>query len=1070
MYNSMNPTEFNSYLQREYLRDQDIYLKQNTTASCPPPPIPGNKPPPFVLQEQQKFIARYINENTPYRGLLLWHGLGSGKTCSAINIANQFLTKEKLIVIPAALTDNFIGDYTKCGDKEVLFHDGKPKLATPSDISMPGWASNMSYATGHTFQVFTSNGLINKYTQNRQTYKLTQKGKLVIIEESQILIERMTNALRERNSNLIQIHANQNILRAGGLTPKGESALKRAIAIKEKWNITNNYIHFYEDLKSDEMARIICLSGTPIVSNPMELAVAFNIIHGDITSWKLQDPEYQAALLDPEVVANIDVHKTIQVGTEWEIYKNPYGFINDPANPRQIIRDARSCTNDHFGIKLGVPSTTTTLFDVNDNYLMEAMDYDEFKRKITGLSSYFGNIPSLLPRVVLDSFPASPAFKTGNRLTDFGIGYDNNSNALYEIRYVQDSSLSARLDPLLNSAPPIIKAMLKDFGLSRNTHQFIYPGLVEWLSSVQSIRTTLTRAPKVVLTPEQKQLIADRDNELTSFGAYAKLRDTENIIAQCDVVESIDSPDGRMNSTPGILFLTNEGRVVTNITDKRGRNEEIITLEGVVYRMIVNPDGTITYDDTTPSNTFIINQELSTERRYIAKNVQDATHMVDRMKSVLKNPLLSRVTLSTPATVGPLIDLTTKAAVSTYTNTVQYNELVQVARNVWSSWFFQATNSGSFGIGSIPPTLQEFSTKIYEIIKTILDPVNAGKKHIIYSEFLQVNIPLIRALQANGYSEYGTYNDLKTVANSPRFMLYTGTGESEADTQKLSSLLDDKGEGKASKNRHEILQNFNDDEFNLHGEKVQILILNSAAAEGITTKGVRMVHLLHLPSNMSRLYQIIGRAIRNCTHPKLALLTPPEDTVTPILYLSNSSRPSYQAIVEVNGQNVPFLDILKETTIDCTLTQKITGRSCFIDGSGTAKPNPMDWTGYQDDTGPYIVTRMPPLTPAQLRDRHTEEDARATSNANRLGRPRAPPPAPAPPPPPAPAPPPPPAPTPPPAPVTAGPPAPRRSARITKKTVGSGKTRRHKKGSRRKIIRGRKTIRNIQKYTRISVN
>ena len=41
----------------------------------------------FGLMIHQKIVRDYMNIYTPYRGLLLYHGLGSGKTCSSIAIA-----------------------------------------------------------------------------------------------------------------------------------------------------------------------------------------------------------------------------------------------------------------------------------------------------------------------------------------------------------------------------------------------------------------------------------------------------------------------------------------------------------------------------------------------------------------------------------------------------------------------------------------------------------------------------------------------------------------------------------------------------------------------------------------------------------------------------------------------------------------------------------------------------------------------------------------------------------------------------------------------------------------------
>ena len=41
----------------------------------------------FSLLTHQKIVRDYMNLYTPYRGLLLYHGLGSGKKCTSIVIS-----------------------------------------------------------------------------------------------------------------------------------------------------------------------------------------------------------------------------------------------------------------------------------------------------------------------------------------------------------------------------------------------------------------------------------------------------------------------------------------------------------------------------------------------------------------------------------------------------------------------------------------------------------------------------------------------------------------------------------------------------------------------------------------------------------------------------------------------------------------------------------------------------------------------------------------------------------------------------------------------------------------------
>ena len=71
----------------------------------------------FRIMTHQKIVRDYLSIYTPYRGLLLYHGLGSGKTCSSIAIAEGLKTDKQVIVMtPASLRRNYIEELKKCGD------------------------------------------------------------------------------------------------------------------------------------------------------------------------------------------------------------------------------------------------------------------------------------------------------------------------------------------------------------------------------------------------------------------------------------------------------------------------------------------------------------------------------------------------------------------------------------------------------------------------------------------------------------------------------------------------------------------------------------------------------------------------------------------------------------------------------------------------------------------------------------------------------------------------------------------------------------------------------------------
>lgn len=73
-----------------------------------------NKNKSFQLFPHQKFVKNFISMNTPYNGILLWHGVGVGKSCAAISIAENFRefmyynNKKTLVLTPSnTLIDNW---------------------------------------------------------------------------------------------------------------------------------------------------------------------------------------------------------------------------------------------------------------------------------------------------------------------------------------------------------------------------------------------------------------------------------------------------------------------------------------------------------------------------------------------------------------------------------------------------------------------------------------------------------------------------------------------------------------------------------------------------------------------------------------------------------------------------------------------------------------------------------------------------------------------------------------------------------------------------------------------------
>ena len=67
----------------------------------------------FRLSNTQKFLKSFMNGDSPFRSLLLYHGTGTGKTCSSISIAEQFSEelernhKKIIVVLNPSIQENF---------------------------------------------------------------------------------------------------------------------------------------------------------------------------------------------------------------------------------------------------------------------------------------------------------------------------------------------------------------------------------------------------------------------------------------------------------------------------------------------------------------------------------------------------------------------------------------------------------------------------------------------------------------------------------------------------------------------------------------------------------------------------------------------------------------------------------------------------------------------------------------------------------------------------------------------------------------------------------------------------
>jgi hypothetical protein len=81
----------------------------------------------FALQEHQALLSNFINPDTPYKGILVFHGTGTGKTCVSITIAERFKpmiqkygTKIYVLMSGPLIKENFKRELLTCTGETYL--------------------------------------------------------------------------------------------------------------------------------------------------------------------------------------------------------------------------------------------------------------------------------------------------------------------------------------------------------------------------------------------------------------------------------------------------------------------------------------------------------------------------------------------------------------------------------------------------------------------------------------------------------------------------------------------------------------------------------------------------------------------------------------------------------------------------------------------------------------------------------------------------------------------------------------------------------------------------------------
>ena len=178
------------------------------------------------LRAYQAFLTEYMDFNSPYRDILIYHGLGSGKTRSTINIYNMLYNYTPgwnvFIFLKATLRDSV---WMKELEAWLSKEEKQFRMDNIIFISYDAPNADKAFITA---------------VQNSDA----SKKSIYIIEEAHNFISNVYSNISSRQG-------------------------RRAQTI---------YEHIIQDKRDNDGVRVICLSATPAINTPFELALLFNLL------------------------------------------------------------------------------------------------------------------------------------------------------------------------------------------------------------------------------------------------------------------------------------------------------------------------------------------------------------------------------------------------------------------------------------------------------------------------------------------------------------------------------------------------------------------------------------------------------------------------------------------------------------------------------------------------------------------------------------------------------------------------------------------------------------------------
>ena len=390
------------------------------------------------LFPQQRIVKDYIQIDSPYRGVLLYHELGSGKSAASIAAAEGYIEKRKVFILtPASLAQNYENELIKI-----------------SKIGLNLKKSWTLIKTKNKKDIFTKYAISPNLIKNEMIWVPLYNNDIKdaeIINDKKSYKSLSMHDKTDIDSIISNIIKNRyNFISYNGLTQKNTAEYKKEgfddsfIVIDEIHNFISRVVNgsrlarsIYNSILYARNCKIVLLSGTPIINNPYEIASLINLIRGPMIEYEIKllknsseksTEELIKILSDNDLYKYIDLISYNQVEKKIKFNFLPKNYIrhdnhvkkhlwksDDQELINNILNVLKKTKSLKIGVKVGqnenhaLPVTDSSFnnffIDDTDSENLTVKNEDLFKRRILGTLSYYKTsgtelFPTVLPNVI----------------------------------------------------------------------------------------------------------------------------------------------------------------------------------------------------------------------------------------------------------------------------------------------------------------------------------------------------------------------------------------------------------------------------------------------------------------------------------------------------------------------------------------------------------------------------------------------------------------------------------------------------------------------------------------------